>query len=54
MRQLNLIHKDTWFAWYPVRTENDGWAFWELVFRVVDERPEHYLGLLPTTRCYKI
>jgi hypothetical protein len=36
-----------WFAWFPVRTTEGKWAWLKKVKRVKDERPEHYLGLLP-------
>jgi hypothetical protein len=44
-----FVHIYVWFAWRPVRTENAGWVWWKYVTRTIDERPEVYLGLLPTT-----
>lgn len=34
-----------WFAWRPVKT-NKGWEWWTYVTKVIDQRPEVYLGLM--------
>ena len=47
MKQNDYIKVGKWFAWRPVRTKNSGWVWLRWVTRVVDQRPEHYLGLLP-------
>lgn len=44
---MKYVKQEKWFAWYPVKTEFDGWVWLKTVWRTVDEAPEHYLGLLP-------
>jgi hypothetical protein len=36
-----------WFALFPVKT-NNGWKWLKTVYKLEDDRPERYLGLLPT------
>ena len=43
----DYVTTDVWFAWKPVRTENNGWVWFKYVNRIIDERPEVYQGLLP-------
>ena len=40
------VHKHKWFAWYPVKTIEGVWVWWDYVTKVVDERPLVYCGLL--------
>ena len=42
------------FAWIPVKTTNtDRWLWLTWVYKVVDDRPEKYQGLLPVTYYYE-
>jgi hypothetical protein len=43
---------DKWFALLPVKTVNSGWIWLKIVDRICDDRPEKYLGLLPTYTYY--
>ena len=47
MAHTDYVNSYPWFAWYPVYTQNEGWVWWRWVTRIVDERDEVYLGLLP-------
>lgn len=47
MKNKDYITTDKWFAWKPVKTADAGWVWWKVVNRIIDERPEVYLGLLP-------
>ncbi len=49
-----MIEISRWYAWYPVKTENDGWVWLEVVTKKVDNRPEYYQGLLPVTTYKRI
>lgn len=46
MKHTDYITEDYWFAWRPVKTQNAGWVWLKRVRRIIDERPEVYLGLL--------
>ncbi len=46
MQNTKLVKESMFFAWYPVRTDK-GWKWLKTVNRIIDERPEYYLGLLP-------
>jgi len=52
MKQEDLIYRERWFAFLPVKTKDAGWKWFTTVNRVVDERPVQYLGLLPDIRYY--
>jgi hypothetical protein len=45
MNYVGTVSK--WFAIFPVRLEEGGWAWMKWVEKEVDDRPVEYLGLLP-------
>jgi hypothetical protein len=48
MSHEKYVYLDVWFAWRPVRTTNLGWVWLRYVERKTDDRPEVYLGLMPS------
>ena len=40
------IHKDIWYAWFPVKTISGEWIWLKYVKRTIDERPLIFNGLL--------
>lgn len=48
---VKRVHRNIKFghyAWLPTKTEDEGWVWFRRVIRVTDERPEIYIGLLPS------
>lgn len=54
MTHLDHIKSDNWYAWYPVKTENEGWVWLCWTQRTIDSRPLVYLGLLETKTHLKL
>lgn len=44
---MKYVKTKKWFAWHPIKTEDNQWIWLKEVWRTTDERPEHYQGLLP-------
>lgn len=55
MKHTEYVYIKEWFAWRPIRITGT-WKFKWLtkVMRIIDDRPEVYSGLLPTTVYNKI
>ena len=45
MGHEDYLKEEKWFAWRPVKLTNFKWVWLKTVNRIIDGRPEVYLGL---------
>ena len=50
-KHTDYINLEPWFAWKPVKTE-EGWVWLIWIYRIIDDRPLVYLGLMEEYHYY--